>query len=123
MVELVGCLPSLHVHVSKDLGWIKGQICSTKEEIREYSVLLYALILNSLAQDSEFESAVKPFISQINSKNLEAQHGALLAIGTCLETKIMSQKIQNKMFENWSLVKTSINAVGMSNCFSVILRT
>lgn len=120
MVELVGCLPAIHSQVSKDLSWIKDQISSVKEEIREYSALLYALVLASSVQDNEFESAMNTFISQVNSKNLEAQHGAILAIGICLEIKIMSYKIQNKPFDHWNLVKNCIHALG-THFFSVRL--
>ncbi|XP_056640479.1 proteasome adapter and scaffold protein ECM29 [Diorhabda sublineata] len=103
MVELVGCLPQLRENVSKNLQWIKDQLSSTKEEVREISSLLYSIILSS-SSDSEFDLAVKSLLTQANSKNLETQHGAVLAIGRCEELKLSN----NKSNENLVLAKLCI---------------
>lgn len=97
MVEIVGCAPQLIAVISKDVIWIRDQLNSTREDVREYAAVLYSLILNA-TQDS-FESAINYLIKQTDNKNLESQHGAILALGNCLEFN------ENKQ----GLVKTVIN--------------
>ncbi|KAG5880535.1 hypothetical protein JTB14_026768 [Gonioctena quinquepunctata] len=70
MVELVGCLPSLHQYITKDISWIKDQLSSTKEQVREYSAILYSLILTFSADNSEFEKAVMALVSQTNEMKI-----------------------------------------------------
>ncbi|KAJ8977535.1 hypothetical protein NQ317_010055 [Molorchus minor] len=111
MVELIGCVPSLTVHVSKDLHRIREQLNTTKEEIREYSALLYAVLLVYSTEDSEFEMAINYLLSQSSNKGLEGQHGALLGIGNCLELKILNKKAEGKDVKDWDLVKKSIETL------------
>lgn len=113
MIELTGCVPVLHTHILKDLQWIRDQLNSTKEEVRELSALLYAVILTHSTNDGEFETAINYLISQTgNSKSLEAQHGALLAVGNCLEMKVMKKKNENKDLKSWNILKSSIQILG-----------
>lgn len=115
MIEVTGCVPVLHSHILKDLQWIRDQLHSTKEEIRELSALLYAILLAHSTNDGEFETSVGYLLSQTgNTKSLEAQHGALLAIGNCLEMKIMNKKSENKELKNWNVLKNSIQTLGVS---------
>lgn len=109
MLELVGCLPSLHTNVSKDLKWIKDQLSAAKDEIREYAAALYGLVLSISVSDVEFETAIKTLIKDVNNKNFETQHGSILAIGNCLEMKALHTKGgENHM----QLVKNSIETLG-----------
>ncbi|CAG9821949.1 unnamed protein product [Phaedon cochleariae] len=52
-----------------------------------------------------------PIEKQANSKNLESQHGALLAVGHCLENKISVRKAAGQKVDNWSLVKVSVEVL------------
>lgn len=97
MVEIVGCMPQLTAVIAKDIIWIRDQLSSTREEVREYAAVLFSLILN--ATPDSFDSAINYLIKQTNNKNLETQHGAILALGNCLELN------ENKQ----ELVKTVIN--------------
>ncbi|CAG9821950.1 unnamed protein product [Phaedon cochleariae] len=94
-----------------DISWIKDQLSSTKEDVREYSAILYAAILTHSVTDNEFEVAIKDLLTQANSKNLESQHGALLAVGHCLENKISVRKAAGQKVDNWSLVKVSVEVL------------
>ncbi|CAG9861828.1 unnamed protein product [Phyllotreta striolata] len=110
MIELIGCLPIVHEHILKNLQWIKDQLSNTKEEIRELTSLLYALLLTFSAKDADFTIALKNLITQTNAKNLEAQHGALLAIGRCLEIK--TEQCKKETYANGvELVKSSIESL------------
>ncbi|KAJ8933932.1 hypothetical protein NQ314_013688 [Rhamnusium bicolor] len=111
MIELIGCVPALHQHISKDLQWIRDQLSSTKEEVRECTSLLYALVLAYSVEDKEFETAIHYLISKTSNKSLETQHGALLGIGNCLEIKLMAKKTEGKDVKNWELTKVCIEAL------------
>lgn len=114
MIELVGCLPSLHIYISKDLKWIKDQLSSTKEEIREYAALLYGIVLSLSASHEEFYAAVKTLLTDTNNKNLETQHGSILGVGHCLEMTVLNKKSEN---DHMDLVKTSIETLGNCHLF------
>nr|CAH7763652.1 unnamed protein product [Callosobruchus chinensis] len=111
MVELIGCVSSLHAHLCNDLNWLKDQLSSTKEEIREYSALLYSLVLTRSTNSNDFESAVNTLMSQLSSKNLEGQHGHLLGIGNCMELEIMNKKAAKKDVSKWELYRSSLEAI------------
>ncbi|RZC32274.1 proteasome-associated protein ECM29 -like [Asbolus verrucosus] len=85
----------LNSFISKDIQWIRDQLNSTKEEVREYASVLYALVLSKF-DVKEFDSAIHYLLKQTENKNLEAQHGAILGTGTCLEYKITSTSSINK---------------------------
>lgn len=109
MIELVGCLPSLHMYISKDLNWIKEQLSFGKDEVRECAALLYGIVLSLSASDAEFNDAVKNLLNDTSHKNLEIQHGSILAVGYCLEIKALHQKFDDIHME---LVKSSIETLG-----------
>lgn len=114
MIELVGCLPPLHTYITKDLKWIKDQLSSAKEEVREYTALLYGIVLSVSTTGTEFDTAVKTLLNEASSKNYETQHGAILAIGSCLELKALHQKSDEDCME---LVKASVETLGNSFIF------
>lgn len=84
MVEIIGCVPQLNSVFFKDTQGVRDLLNSTKEEVREYASTLYSLVLTS----SEFESAINYLLKQTENKNLEAQHGAILALGTCVHLSL-----------------------------------
>ncbi|XP_060528524.1 proteasome adapter and scaffold protein ECM29 [Cylas formicarius] len=86
-IELVGSVPQLRL-MSNDLTWIRDQLSSTREELRECCAVLYALVL----PDSDLDIAVGSLLNQVTSKSLEAQQGALLAVGSCLETHLLKSR-------------------------------
>uniref|UniRef100_A0A6P7FNW0 Proteasome-associated protein ECM29 homolog n=1 Tax=Diabrotica virgifera virgifera TaxID=50390 RepID=A0A6P7FNW0_DIAVI len=106
MVELVGCVPNLHQYVLNNFQWVKDQLSAIKEDIREISSLLYSIILTCSASDADLATEVKDLISQANTKTLEKQHGALLAVGRCLELKLSVNRKQNS-----DLVKLCIESL------------
>ncbi|XP_044754481.1 proteasome adapter and scaffold protein ECM29 [Coccinella septempunctata] len=91
LVEAIGCLPQYSSVLSEDTNWINDQLLSSvKTEVREYASVLYGLLLMNVEQ-KKFEEAIQCLIKQCNHKTLEVQHGALLALGTCLESRLRSK--------------------------------
>lgn len=109
MIELVGCLPALHTHLSKDLKWIKDQLSHAREEIRDYAALLYGIILSLSTTETEFEAAIRTLISDTSNKSYETQHGSIIAVGHSLGMIGLNRKIDVKQLD---LVRICIETLG-----------
>ncbi|KAL3269226.1 hypothetical protein HHI36_008307 [Cryptolaemus montrouzieri] len=95
LVEALGCLPLYSSVLSEDMNWVRDQLLSsTKEEVREYGAVLYGILLAN-SEDKQFNENVQYLIKQVESKTLETQHGALLAIGNCLQSRILNKTSEN----------------------------
>lgn len=111
MLEAIGCVPDLHTFLLENVTWIRDLLTSTKEEIREQAAVLYAVIADKAFDEKNFETAINYLVSQTNSKSLEAQHGAILGIGNCMERKITTKKVASENVYDWELLKTSFSAI------------
>lgn len=111
MLEVVGCVPTLHTVFADHLNWLRDLLNSTKEEIREQAAVLYGVIINKALDEKKFESAIQYLISQTGNKNLEAQHGAILGIGNCMERKIITKRAASENIRDWPLHKVSFSAI------------
>lgn len=111
MLEVIGCVPALHTVFSDHLNWLRDLLNSTKEEIREQAAVLYAVVTNKALDAKSFETAIEYLISQTANKNLEAQHGAILGIGNCMERRIITKRADSESIRNWHLHKISFAAV------------
>ncbi|KAF7270517.1 hypothetical protein GWI33_016522 [Rhynchophorus ferrugineus] len=111
MTELIASVPELKSLVAKDVQWLRDQLNNTKEEVREYNAVLYSLVLVETVDDAAFIEAIKYLIGQTTNKSLEAQHGALLAIGNCIEYFILKKKWENTLMENNELIRSAIETL------------
>lgn len=111
MLEVVGCVPSLHTVFSDHLNWLRDILNSTKEEVREQGAVLYAVVINKALDEKRFETAIEYLISQTKNKSLEAQHGAILGIGNCMERKIITKRTASENIRDWQLHKISFSAI------------
>ncbi|KAF5283686.1 hypothetical protein FQR65_LT13757 [Abscondita terminalis] len=111
MVEVIGCVPKLASLVIDKLNWIRDLLNSTKEEIREISSLLYALIISEVLSEKEFESAVEYLISQTKNKTLEVQHGVIFGLAYTFERSIMVQKPTVLSHSNNELFKSCVENI------------
>ncbi|XP_018321144.1 proteasome adapter and scaffold protein ECM29 [Agrilus planipennis] len=110
MVEIIGCLPQLHKILLYERQWIRDQLNSTKEEIRDSISILYAIIVNESFDDDKFEEELNFFVSQTSSKNLEVQHGAILALSNLLERRITTKRTPKDLLK-WELFKESVQKI------------
>lgn len=111
MLEVVGCVPTLHTVFADHLNWLRDLLNSTKEEVREQAAVLYAVVINKAFDDKKFESAIQHLISQTGNKSLEAQHGAILGIGNCMERKIITKRTASESICDWPLHKISFSTI------------
>lgn len=112
MLEVIGCVPELYKVLLENVNWIRDLLASMKEEVREQAAVLYGIVAERAFDEKGFESAIGYLISQTSSKSLEAQHGAILGIGNCMERKIMAKRSKSEVTFNWELLKTSFSAIG-----------
>lgn len=105
LLELVGSVPDiLAVKFIDKLNWLKGLMCSAKEEMRETSALLYGIIIAHGLDDAAYEEAVHDLINSVKSKSpLETQHGCLLASAHALERRVSIMKKHNHVLNNMPL--------------------
>ncbi|KAK4875583.1 hypothetical protein RN001_012005 [Aquatica leii] len=111
MVEIIGCVPKLASSVIDKINWIRDLLNSAKEEIREIASLLYALIINEVLSEKEFEAAVNYLISQTKHKTLEIQHGVIFGLGYTFERRIMAKQPTVLDFTNNDLFKSCVENI------------
>ncbi|CAH1134863.1 unnamed protein product [Ceutorhynchus assimilis] len=111
MIEIIGSLPELHYLLSENVNWIRDQLNNVKEDVREYSATLYALVISRLSDNSQIDKALNYLIEQTTKNNLETIHGSLLGIGTILEAYALKKKEDSLAFDKNDLVNDCINTI------------
>lgn len=112
MLEIVGCVPKLHTILTKNIQWLRDLLTSVNENIRELASMLYAIVISHAYNNDDFEKVINFLISQCSNRNLEAQHGAVLTIGNCIERRIMLKKYDQPNLNN-DVLKSAINTIGI----------
>lgn len=111
LLEVLGSVPHYIIKsYEKELPWLCTLLASAKQDIRELAAKIYAAIIGYCPKD-EFEKHVSSIMNIMNKKNLEAQHGALMALTYMMERNLIQQRNGNKEdLCNWmtynNIVKT-----------------
>ncbi|XP_046388790.1 proteasome adapter and scaffold protein ECM29-like [Ischnura elegans] len=93
LLDLVGSLPEQFAsNLSSDLKWLKGILASTSEDMREIASIIYGMVVAHGFDDANFEETMTFLLRQVSKKNVEAQHGYILAICYCLERRLRVKK-------------------------------
>ena len=88
LLQIVGCSPVLGSdYFAKKLNWIKGLLANTREDIRENAAHLYGIVASSLS-DQPFDSAIQDLMRSFKEKQVEFQHGVIVAIGFAFGRKL-----------------------------------
>ena len=72
----------------KKMDWFKFLLDNTREEFREAIAAIYGLV-SALLSPQEFEKAVTDLTRSMKEKQLEFQHGAILALGHSFGRRLM----------------------------------
>ncbi|XP_033222326.1 proteasome adapter and scaffold protein ECM29 [Belonocnema kinseyi] len=95
LLEVLGTMsPEISKRYERELPWFRKLMTSTKENIRELSAKIYALIVTHLPFN-EFESQAAEIVTSVKNKIVDIQHGALLALSYMMEQKLVSLKHEN----------------------------
>lgn len=113
LLEVVGCIPDLLYSDYVDrLNWFKGFLGSTKEEIREHASVLYGILTAYALNNNDFDQMINELVDNAkSSKNLENQHGSMLALANSLERRISIRKNKNELQGvgiDWTCYKNAV---------------
>ncbi|XP_066149370.1 proteasome adapter and scaffold protein ECM29 [Euwallacea fornicatus] len=111
MIELIGSVPELDSLILIEANWIRDQLSNVKEDVREYASILYSLVVAKQCKKSDFDATISYLLEQTSKNNLEAQHGALLGIGACLEAYAFDGRREGVDFDKFTLVKEALNVI------------
>ena len=107
------------------MGWIKGLLDNTREDIRESLAQFYSLVIAEM-DEKEFERTMADLTRSFKEKGLEMQHGIVLALGYSFGRRILKLRKTNapeKKFREWGSFKTSSELLlaQLSNHHSLML--
>ncbi|KAH9632202.1 hypothetical protein HF086_015234 [Spodoptera exigua] len=94
-LDIIGCVPEkMAAKYTSLLPFLRNLFTSsTKEDIRDISAVIYAIITVHTSEKSAIDKEIKEFVSQgQNNKNLEAQCGYLAAFSSLCERCIVLSK-------------------------------
>jgi len=114
LLEVFGSVPHYIIKsYEKELPWLCSLLTSAKHDVRQLAAKIYAVITGYLPRN-EFEKYVSSIMNIMNRKNLEAQHGALMALTYMMERNLIQQRNGNKEdLCNWTTYNDIVKAICM----------
>ena len=92
------------------MDWFKFLLNNTREELRETIASIYSLVGASIPRP-DFEKAVKDLTRSMKEKQLEFQHGALLALGYSFGRRNLLARMDKEELGDWSLYKETVGLI------------
>lgn len=120
-LEIVGCVPEkMSAKYTTLLPFLKNLfITSSKEDVRETSALIYAIIKVNTSEKSALDSEITEFVSEsASNKNLEAQCGYMSTFTNmcerCINLSRRGKQFGGKGFvpANWAPYKAAAENLG-----------
>lgn len=92
----------------KKMDWFKFLLNNTREDLRETVAIIYGLVA-AILNKPDFEKAVKDLTRSMKEKQLEYQHGAVLAVGNSFGRRILLARMKDpkQQFSDWRIYKDS----------------
>ncbi|XP_065070071.1 proteasome adapter and scaffold protein ECM29-like isoform X2 [Rhopilema esculentum] len=117
LLEVAAALPErIRSFLESDITSIKVFMKSSKENSRSHAARILSIILESVAE-SEFVKLVKEMIADVNHKNPDIQHGAMLGLAYCIARRICVNSSSKKKL----LLEDMDSHHDKENCFSEVL--
>ena len=113
LLQLVGCASDKVADgFRKKLGWIKGMLNNTKEDIRELVAQLYSIVVAANEKEA-FERAITELSKSFKDKQLEYQTGSIIAIGFSFArySLILENSNERQSFHQWSCFKENVELI------------
>lgn len=102
LLQIVGCTFTMTAQkFAGKVGWIKGLLDNTRDDIRENVAELYAIVVAEL-EDPLFEKAMVELTRGFKEKSLEYQHGVIVALGFSFGRRFLRSESLNSTAENFS---------------------
>jgi len=114
LLEVLGSVPHYVIKsYEKELPWLCSLLTSAKQDIRQLAAKVYAAITGYFPRN-EFEKHVSNIMNVMNRKNLEAQHGALMALTYMMERNLIQQRNGNKKdLCSWTIYNDIVKVICM----------
>ena len=89
LLQLLGCSPKEQwcVDFQTKMTWFKSLLHNTKEDFREVSAQIYGQVASSFSNGPDYQQCIIELTRGFKDKQLEFQHGALLALAFTLSPK------------------------------------
>ncbi len=117
MLQLVGVtFKTTAFTYYRRIGWLKGLLDNTREDIRETVAHLYGIVVGQVDKgNADFEKAITELTRSFKEKSLEFQHGIVLALGHSFGRKILLTRLESpseaKNIESWGSYKKAVELV------------
>lgn len=96
LLEVVGCIPNYMREIyEKELPWLRSLLTSTKPDVRYLVAKVYGVITGHFST-VDFEKHILEIIEMTKKKNIESQHGSLLALTFMMERNLMIRRNEDK---------------------------
>ncbi|KAG8228635.1 hypothetical protein J437_LFUL008286 [Ladona fulva] len=93
LLDIMGSLPDYFApKFSSNLKWLESFVFSSSEEVRDVSSIIFGFVAAHGLDDGDFEQIITNLTRQLGKKNVDIQHGCILAISYCLERRIFLKK-------------------------------
>ena len=125
LLHFIGAGPAdIGKKFAKKMDWFKYLLDNTREEFRETIAAVYGLVSASLSEQ-EFDKAVTDLTRSLKEKQLEYQHGAILALGHSFGRRLLLARLseaQDKMASADIYVKiTKMMVSSLDNSHNLII--
>ncbi|TRY72263.1 hypothetical protein TCAL_11939 [Tigriopus californicus] len=115
LLQIVGCtFPMTAQRFAGRVGWIKGLLDNTRDDVRENVAELYAIIVAEL-EDELFEKAMGDLTRGFKEKSLEYQHGVIMALGFSFGRRFLRLKARSAPTtideRNWVIYASSVQLI------------
>ena len=125
LLHFIGAGPAdIGKKFAKKMDWFKYLLDNTREEFRETIAAVYGLVSAALSEQ-EFDKAVTDLTRSLKEKQLEFQHGAILALGHSFGRRLLLARLgeaEDKMASADIYVKITKMMVGsLDNSHNMII--
>jgi len=111
LLQVAGCSPDIGAKFFREkLSWIKALLNNTREDIRECVAHLFGVVASGLSL-RDFELAVQDLLRSFKEKQVEFQHGAIVAVGYSFGRVVRGHRKGNVAAADWTTYKDTVNLV------------
>ena len=110
--------PEIRTRFEARMDWFKFLLNNTREDLRETVATIYSLVGATISRP-DFEKSVRDLSRSLKEKQLEFQHGAILALGYTFGRRGLLARMGGGSLAEWSLYRETVGLLlgqlGQSN--------
>ena len=101
--------PEIRARFEARMDWFKFLLNNTREDLRETIATIYSLVGATISRP-DFEKSVRDLSRSMKEKQLEFQHGAILALGYSFGRRCLLARMSGGLTE-WSLYRETVSLI------------